>query len=191
MKNGSQLSRCPDAGLYTRRVHTVIVLVGFMGAGKTTVGRLLADRLRRPFTDLDDLVRARDGRSIPEIFRADGEPYFRQLESECLREILKSTQARVLAVGGGAFAEAESAAAVRKAGATVVFLDAEVGELLRRCAAEAGERPLLRDPNQFCQLYESRRQAYMAADVRVETGSLAPSQVAEEILRRLGLTRVT
>jgi shikimate kinase len=162
-----------------------IFLVGFMGAGKTTVGRLLAQRLHLPFVDLDDLIREREGRDIAEIFRQSGEEYFRSVESECLRDLVQgaaSETPRVIALGGGAFVRAENAALLRQTGAPVVFLDASVDELRRRCAGAGAERPLFRDENQFRQLYEARRGGYMAADLRVETGGKTPEQVVEDLL---------
>ncbi len=199
-------------------------LVGFMGAGKTTVGRILARRLDCWFVDLDDLIRAREGREITGIFRDSGEAYFRKVESECLRELLgrqeapstgadsgrspgmaptelphigsprspmwASGESMVVALGGGAFAQAENAALLRARGAPVIFLDAAIEELRRRCGEQGGERPLFRDENQFRQLYEARRGSYMAAELRVDTGGKTPEQVAEEILQISGLRAV-
>jgi shikimate kinase len=88
----------------------------------------------------------------------------------------------VVALGGGAFVQAENAAMLRQTGAPVIFLDASVEELRRRCEGEGAERPLLRDQNQFRQLYEARRGGYMTADFRVDTGGKTPEQVVEELL---------
>jgi shikimate kinase len=220
------------ASCYTLFVTTAIILVGFMGAGKTTVGRLLARRLRWRFVDLDDRICDSERRSVPEIFRDSGEEHFRRVESECLREVLEnpgsSTRTRhanpntgdslpaasslgmtpsaglVLALGGGAFVQPQNAELIRQSKVPVVFLDAAPDTLFRRCAPQIGddtpsraetaragdpvnERPLLADENQFRQLYESRREGYMAAGVRVDTTALTPGQVADEIAFRVDL----
>ena len=165
-----------------------MILVGFMGAGKTTVGQILAGELGWEFTDLDDLVIAREGRSIAEVFRDSGEPYFRNVETECLRDALRDRRSRlVLALGGGAIVQQANAELVRESNVPVVFLDAPSEVLMERCAPQAGVRPLFSSENQFRQLYESRRQSYMSAGVRIETASLSPSEVAAEIMRRLDL----
>ncbi|MGH9523211.1 MAG: shikimate kinase [Terriglobales bacterium] len=165
-----------------------MILVGFMGAGKTTVGRMLAGNLGWQFTDLDDLVVAHEGRAIADIFRASGEAFFRRVETECLREILRGRPSRtVIALGGGAIVQPENAALVRDSKVPVVFLDAPSEVLMARCAPEPGTRPLFADENQFRQLYESRRKSYMSAGVRIDTASLSPAAVAEEIVRRLDL----
>ncbi len=190
---------------YTLAVARTVILVGFMGAGKTTVGRLLANGLGWKFIDLDDRIRQREGRGVPEIFRDSGEAYFRSVEAECLRELLAeqktqgpSTRVKsgrsltedgglVLALGGGAFVQPRNAELIRQAGVPVVFLDASPPVLYRRCEPQAGERPLLADENQFRQLYESRREGYMRAGVRVDTTALTPAEAAKEIASRLGL----
>jgi shikimate kinase len=172
-----------------------VVLVGFMGAGKTTVGKLLAGRLHSVFIDLDNEIVAADGRAIPQIFRESGEIGFRELERSTLRSLitaldgpeherLPSRQGKagiVLAIGGGAFVQPENAAVLRHYGWTSVFLDAPMKELYRRCMP-TDDRPLAHDENQFRQLYEARRRGYMAADLRVETGGKTPEQVVEELL---------
>ena len=173
---------------YTQGVSTSVILVGFMGAGKTTVGRLLAQRLKMKFVDLDDRIRGRERRTIPEIFRDDGEEHFRRVETECLKRLIAEKEPTVIALGGGAFVQEKNAEMIRSAKIPVVFLDGSPEELFRRCAPEVGERPLAADENQFRQLYESRRQGYMRAGVRVDTTVLSPEQVAEEIARRLDLT---
>jgi shikimate kinase len=159
-----------------------------MGAGKTTVGKLLAARLNWRFIDLDDRIRERERKAIPEIFRDSGEERFRQVESECLRELIAEKPVKtVLALGGGAFVQSKNAEMIREMQLPVVFLDGSPEELFRRCAPMAGERPLLASENQFRQLYETRREGYMAAGVRVDTTALSPEEVAEEVARRLDL----
>ena len=164
----------------------VVVLIGFMGAGKTTVGGALARRLGWEFVDLDDRIVARAERSIAEIFRDHGEPFFRRLESEALAELLaESRSARVLALGGGAFVQKQNRELLR--GTPVVFLDAPAEELFARCSHSDIARPLRQDWNQFRQLYESRRGAYMESATRVETHNKTVEQVATEVAARLGL----
>ena len=159
-----------------------------MGAGKTTVGRVLASELNWEFTDLDDLVIAREGRAIADVFRVSGETHFRKVETECLRDLLRGRPERmVIALGGGAIVQKANAAMIGEAGIPVAFLDAAPEVLLARCAPEGATRPLLANENQFRQLYEARRDSYMSAGVRIETASLSPLQVAESIIRRLDL----
>jgi shikimate kinase len=161
-----------------------------MGAGKTTVGRLVAQRLQRRFVDLDDRICQRERREIADIFRDSGEPYFRRVECECLRALVQEAAAAgslglaplVIAVGGGAFVEPGNAALLREHGFNTVFLDAGVEELLQRCASGGPDRPLARDQNLFRQLYEARRSAYMAAEICVDTSGKTPEQVVEEVL---------
>ncbi len=161
-----------------------VILVGYMGAGKTSVGQALASRLGWRFVDLDDRIQSREGRSIAEIFRDSGERAFRAAESRALGELLAelpSAGGTVAALGGGAFAQEENAAAIRRSGHAVVFLDAEIGELRRRCAQAGAARPLYQDENQFRQLYERRLGAYMKADFCVDTTGKSIAQVALEI----------
>ncbi len=163
-----------------------------MGAGKTIVGQLLAGQLRWRFVDLDDRIRAEQGRDIAAIFQEAGEAHFRAAESRALTEAIKEIEhdpGCVLALGGGAFVQAPNVSILRAFGAPVVFLDAAVEELRRRCAGSGEQRPLYGEENQFRQLYESRRQGYMAADLRVDTTGKMPAQVAQEIARLLGADR--
>jgi shikimate kinase len=160
-----------------------IFLVGYMGAGKTTVGRALAAKLHWPFVDLDDEIVRRERRSIPEIFREQGEAHFRRLEAESLRRVLQAAPPPlVMAAGGGAYIYPGNAERLRQAGFFTVFLDATLDELRRRCAGEGEERPLFRDANQFRQLYEARRGAYMAADLQIDTGGKTPEQIVENLV---------
>src|SRR5579859_5063149 len=115
-------------------VHTV-ALVGFMGAGKTTVGQELARRLNWRFADLDQLIESREGRTIPQIFQAEGEAGFRALEHGVLAESLAvpGSGSTVLALGGGAFVVEKVRALLRERQVPAVWLDAPAEELFRRC----------------------------------------------------------
>lgn len=166
-----------------------VVLVGFMGAGKSTVGATLSSKLGWPFEDLDDRIQARERRSIEQIFRESGEGVFRQLEHAALRSAVEElgASAKVLALGGGAFAQQNNAALLEQAGITTIFLDAPVEELFRRCQEQQLDRPLRRDLDEFRRLYESRRACYLQAAVRIETAGKSLEEVAAEAMASLGL----
>jgi shikimate kinase len=168
---------------------SAIALVGFMGAGKTTVGQLLATRLSWHFLDLDDLVRARDGRSIAQIFEQSGESQFRELERDVLAEAVRIslTQPSVLSLGGGAFIDNTNRELLRENGIRTVFLDAPVEELFRRCSQPGVVRPLLRDRQRFVDLYAQRRPVYSTAALSIQTSGLQFATIVEEIISRLGL----
>jgi shikimate kinase len=166
-----------------------VFLVGFMGAGKTTVGRALSRRLGLPFEDLDDRIQHREGKTIEQIFRESGEAEFRKAETAALRELLGElgSSRRVVALGGGAFVQTANATLIEEAEVHSVFLDAPVDELMRRCVDEPKERPLRRDPKQFRELYEQRRRSYMRAAIRIETNGKDVDTVAAEVACSLGL----
>lgn len=191
MRIKSQLARKPGS---TGRA---LFLVGFMGAGKTSVGRMLAEQLNWAFEDLDDRIERREHRTVAEIFRDSGEPEFRRAEHAALRDVLEELQGgavRIVALGGGAFVQQTNAALLKKAGIPEVFLDAPVEELWQRCckqAHEAGtERPLLRSIDQFRELYEARRASYVQASLRVDTGNRALHEIAAQITETLGLKKI-
>jgi shikimate kinase len=167
----------------------VVFLVGFMGAGKTSVGRILSQRLGWAFEDLDDRIQARQGRSIEEIFRDSGEAEFRRAETAALRELLGELDSspRIVALGGGAFVQPENAVLLEEAGVPVVFLDGSAEELFRRCEQEGQERPLRRNSGQFLELYDQRRPFYMKAAWRVDTNGKDLDTVAAEVVCSLGL----
>jgi len=161
-----------------------VVLVGFMGAGKSSVGRLLARHLGRCFVETDDMITAREGRSIPEIFAARGETYFRALEEETLG-LLALKSGDVIATGGGLPCREGRPAALRALG-TVVWLSGEF-DVLHERACRAGERPMLagRSRDDVLALYRSREAFYREADLSVDTTSLGPDQVAAKIMLAL------
>jgi shikimate kinase len=164
-----------------------VALIGYMGAGKTTVGRALAERAGWRFDDLDSLIEQHEGRRVDDIFRRQGESAFRQLEGSLLRDRLRQPGPAVLALGGGAFLEVEVRKLLAGAGIPSVFLDAPVEELFRRCLQPGAVRPLRGDAQQFRERYERRRPTYLKAVLRVETGGKAVGEIVEEIMARLNL----
>jgi len=165
-----------------------------MGAGKTSVGRVLAQQLNWTFEDLDDRIIARQGRSIADIFRNQGESTFRRAEHESLRQVLGELAAaggRVVALGGGAFAQPSNAALLKAAGLPTVLLDAPAQDLWLRCQRQADstgtERPLLKSREEFQKLYRARRRAYTKASFRVQTKGRTVDEVAAEIAEILSL----
>jgi shikimate kinase len=185
---GLRPAATPPARGLVRELRAVF-LVGFMGAGKTTVGRALSRRLGLPFEDLDDRIQHREGKTIEQIFRESGEAEFRRVETAALRELLGElgSSRRVVALGGGAFVQPANAVLIEEAEVHSVFLDAPVNELMRRCVEEPKERPLRRDLKQFRELYEKRRLSYMRAAIRIETNGKDVDTVAAEVACSLGL----
>jgi Shikimate kinase len=160
----------------------MITLTGFMGSGKSTVGRLLADSLGCPFLDLDDLVVKKAGKSIPDIFAQDGEPAFRQLEARLLRQTVekyKETTA-VLALGGGAVMTPASAALLHEK-TVCIYLRATLDTLLARLAGETAGRPLA-DDAMATRLAEREPIYEETAHVIIDTDGLSPDEVADEII---------
>ncbi len=157
-----------------------VYLVGFMGSGKTTVGRLLASRLDAPFFDLDELVETSESVSIRELFATRGEPYFRQRE----REILRTTQHvenGVIATGGGTFTYESNIQFVLAHGLSV-YLSAPFQTLVGRIGEKAVERPMFRDEESLLELYQYRLRYYKMSDVTVE---IREGESVPEIVERL------
>ncbi len=165
-----------------------IYLVGFMGSGKTTVGRSLAETLGWRFVDIDDDIEARAGLPIPRIFEEQGEPEFRRIESESLEARVRAAergQAMVVALGGGAFVQARNAALIAPHGVSV-WLDCPFDQVKARVERQ-GNRPLARDPEAFERLYHARRPVYAKADFRVTVDGDDPRPAVREILALTGL----
>ena len=161
-----------------------VVLVGFMGAGKSSVGRLLARRLGRCFVETDDMITAREGRSIPEIFAERGEAHFRALEEETVR-LLGLKSGDVIATGGGLPCRAGRPEALRALG-TVVWLRGDFDTVYER-AQRAGERPMLagRSRDEVEALYRAREPYYRQADLVIDTTGSTPDQVVAKLLGAL------
>ncbi|HEY6968258.1 MAG TPA: shikimate kinase [Candidatus Angelobacter sp.] len=164
-----------------------VFLIGFMGAGKTTVGKVLAHRLGWKFYDLDQLIEKRERQTIATIFEKAGEKGFRKIESAVLTELLDTKLSRnaVVALGGGTFVQPENRQALQRAEAITVLLSAPVEELSRRCEAGGNARPLAGDRMKFDQLFASRQEAYGLAQFRVDTAGKDVRDVAQEIERIL------
>jgi shikimate kinase len=161
-----------------------VILVGFMGAGKSACGRLLARRLGRCFVETDDMIVARDGRPIPEIFREDGEEAFRRRETDAV-EALALKSGEVIATGGGLPCREGRMEALRALG-TVVWLRGDLDELLAR-ARRSGQRPMLdgRAPEELAALSRGREPFYARAHVTVDTVGVGIDQVVARILAAL------
>ena len=160
-----------------------IYVVGFMASGKSTVGRLLAQRLGWGFVDTDEEIEAAEKTTIEEIFDTRGEAEFRRIETGIIRHYVHRIErgsAAVLALGGGAFAEQANRDLLENNGVTV-WLDCPF-QVVERRVALAAHRPLARDPERFAALYHARREAYSLADVRVPIASDDPASVVEAIL---------
>jgi shikimate kinase len=161
-----------------------IYLVGFMGAGKTTVGRELASRLEIPFFDLDELIESAEAMSVKEIFATHGEPYFRKRE----RDILRATrylEHAVVATGGGTFAFDENIQFIQAEGISV-FLSAPYSLLRSRVGEKTAERPLFRDDLAAHELYSHRMRYYKLSDLTIEVGEFeTPGEICERMILEL------
>jgi shikimate kinase len=155
-----------------------------MGSGKSTVARLLARQIGWIHIDLDRRITDVTGVSIPDIFSQQGEPAFRQIEHEELEKTLAEAKSlgrpTVISLGGGTTAQPANLAVLERSGATLIWLDCPMEELLRRCA-HITNRPLFRDEASFRELYRQRLPFYEVAHFRVE-GGIEPLRVVEQIL---------
>lgn len=189
--------RVQSESVRARSTANAVFLVGFMGAGKTTVGRALGQRLNWVFEDLDDRIERCEGRTVAAIFRDSGESEFREAEYRALRQVLEELHSgglRIEALGGGAFVQERNAELLRASNVPTVFLDAPLDDLWQRCCTQASEagtdRPLLRSQQQFRDLYEIRRQGYSKAQLKIQTAGRAVDEIAAEIASRLGLKQI-
>lgn len=162
-----------------------IVLTGFMGTGKTEVGKILAQRLGYTFLDADSIIEQEQKMSITEIFRQHGEPYFRDIESDVIRRLSERDRV-VISTGGGAVLRQENMDNLRKKG-IIVCLTASPETILERTSND-NTRPLLQveDPlKKIKELLEFRRPYYERSDIMVDTEGKSPIDVAEEIIERI------
>lgn len=163
-----------------------IVLVGLMGAGKTSIGKRLAKTLEVEFRDSDAVIEEKMGCSIAEIFETSGEPYFRKIEKETIEELLTNEKPHVLATGGGAFINPETRALIKDKGLSI-WLRAELDVLVDRVSRKSN-RPLLEQGDKreiLDKLIESRYPAYGEADLVVDSDSGPHYKVVEQIVWKL------
>ena len=160
-----------------------LFLVGFMGCGKSTLGRLLAERLRWEFIDLDSRIEESAGMPIRRVFELHGESHFRRLEHEALRAVAADRIRSIVAIGGGGFIGEVNRAVIRRAGVSV-WIDAPFRILTKRIIGDR-KRPLAQSAEQIHQLYRARLPFYHEADIRLRVGDATPNRIAREVLRVL------
>ena len=162
-----------------------VVLVGMMGAGKSTIGRRMATRLRLPFVDADDEIEAAAGMSIPDIFEVHGEPHFRDGEARVIARLLDSGPI-LLATGGGAFVRDDTRARIHDK-AISLWLKAEADVILRR-VKRRGDRPLLKtaDPaTTIARLIEARDPFYAQSDITIDSRDVPHDKIVDEAVSAL------
>ena len=163
-----------------------VVLVGFMGTGKSAVGKLLARQLDRPFIDLDRKIEQKAGRTVQQIFAQDGEPAFRRLEAEAVREAA-ALKEHVIATGGGVMCDEKNVQALKASG-VLICLTASPDVILERTSASSVSRPLLAgaDPKERIEtLLKLRAPYYAQSDWTIDTSNRPLQEVVEEILCKL------
>jgi shikimate kinase len=159
-----------------------IVLTGFMGSGKSTVGPLVAERLGWRFIDVDDVIEAETGTPIAQIFARHGEPHFREKERATIAGLV-ATDDLVLALGGGAIeTEATRTLLTGSDGTLLVHLEVQLSTTLARCGGTEGSRPVLADQANLAKRYERRIPLYRTAHISIPVDSLTPSEVADAIV---------
>ena len=161
-----------------------VVLIGFMGTGKTAVGRMLARRLRRPFVDLDERIVRQAGKPIPRLFAEEGEEAFRRREAKVIEQAC-ALKGQVIAAGGGAALDPENRQRLKGSG-LLVCLTARPEVIAKRTSGSPGSRPLLAGGDRtqrIEELLKERACAYAQADRTVDTSDRSVSGVVEEILR--------
>lgn len=163
----------------------VVALVGLRGAGKSTLGPLLAERLGRPFIEIDDLIIEASGLTLGQLFELHGEPYYRRLELETLRRVLERHAPVVLAAAGGVVNETASWELLRTR-ATVVWLRARPEDHWNRVVAQGDQRPMADNPaamEELRALLDDRERVYAQAQITIDTANMEPAVLAERIAR--------
>lgn len=166
-----------------------LFLCGFMGVGKSTVGKLLSEKLACPFIDLDQIIVQHEHASIPQIFSQKGEAHFRSIETQCLRS-LSTQNPSVIALGGGTLNLPENSAFVTHSG-ELIYLAADPKTLEDRLGPEASTRPLLAGvqvkdrSSHIAKLMNAREDIYSKAKYRISTDMLSPQQTVDKILAML------
>lgn len=160
-----------------------IYLVGFMGSGKSTVGKILAEKTKRNFIDVDKLIEEKEGRKIKDIFEKEGEIYFRELEKKTLEELI-NTENYVISTGGGLGANPDNMKKMKENG-IVIWLDITLNTVFDRCKNDE-DRPLLNRPiENIKNLFEERKKVYGLASYRINAENKTPMQIVEEILSKI------
>ncbi len=201
-------SKCAPALRHIAPRKRLLVLTGFMGAGKTTVGKLLAASIRWPFVDVDALIESKTGQSIAALFEQHGEAWFRELEHDTIRHLAMGkpgakttlnsqndseespvTQSCVLALGGGAIEDARTRRLLLETpDISLIHLEVSLSEAIRRCKTEAqAVRPVLANQERLAQRYATRLALYRQAPVTFVVDDLAPEQIVQNIVEALSL----
>src|SRR6266480_4829990 len=159
-----------------------IAIVGFMGCGKTTVAKALAQQLGSAMIDLDSFITDREGRSPAEIIVQDSEPSFREIETRALQDVLEKNVARVIALGGGAWMIEANRALVAQHDCLSVWLDAPFELCWERIQSSRMQRPLAPELESAEALYDSRRPVYGLAQIRIDSHEITgPEEIAIEV----------
>ncbi|NPA54111.1 MAG: shikimate kinase [Aquificae bacterium] len=160
-----------------------IFLVGFMGSGKSTVGKILSEKTGLKFIDIDEEIEKKQGKKIKDIFKEKGEKFFRNLEKEEIKNLAQK-EGFIVSTGGGLGANPENMKIMKKNG-IVVWIDVSLDEILRRCGNDM-ERPLLNQPYESLKnLYEERKKVYSQAHIHIQGENKVPEKIAEEILEKI------
>jgi len=163
-----------------------IIITGFMGSGKTTIGRGLARILRCEMLDLDHVIAEREGRTAGEIIEQDGEQSFREVETRILQEVLGNSPRGVIALGGGAWTLERNRNLINKHGCVTVWLDAPFELCWERILLSGSSRPLARDEGQARMLYAERRPQYALAKLPIRlVANRSTDEISAEIAERL------
>ncbi|HJU93763.1 MAG TPA: shikimate kinase [Pyrinomonadaceae bacterium] len=160
-----------------------IVITGFMGCGKSRIARELARRLNLTMVDLDERITEKEGRSPAQLIVEEGEKTFRSIESAVLRDSLQADNARVIALGGGAWIENRNRDLIKEYGYSSVWLDAPFEICWARIETSGEDRPLGRTKEQAQTLYDQRRPIYQLADVRIQIGNEDFDELISKIAR--------
>lgn len=169
-----------------------VIVLGYMGSGKTAVGKRLAPLLDMEFADLDEILAQKEGRSILNLFRKKGEVYFRKLENQVLRELLDEPGEKIISLGGGAPCYGNNLELIKRNGAKTIYLKTGLHNLVKRLFAERSTRPLISHYENESGLEDfirkhlfERTYYYQQSDIIIETDGKSVEKITEEVLLAL------